>query len=45
MKKKRKKSILTSHTYDETVAKKLIQDIKELYYPALKAIYQKLLKE
>ncbi|WP_374049156.1 hypothetical protein [Neobacillus sp. OS1-32] len=27
------------------MAKKLIQDIKELYYPALKAIYQKLLKE
>lgn len=35
---------LTSHTYDEAVAKKLIRDIRELYYPALKAIYQKLLE-
>ncbi|MBL4953475.1 nucleotidyltransferase substrate binding protein [Neobacillus sp. YIM B02564] len=35
---------LTSHTYDEAVAEKLIGDIRKLYYPALKAIYQKLLE-
>lgn len=36
---------LTSHTYDEAVAEKLVGDIREHYYPALKAVYQKLLEE
>jgi nucleotidyltransferase substrate binding protein (TIGR01987 family) len=36
---------LTSHTYDEAIAKKLVNDIRERFYPALKAIYEKLLEE
>lgn len=36
---------LTSHTYDEAVAEKLVNEIKQKYYPAIQSIYEKLLKE
>jgi nucleotidyltransferase substrate binding protein (TIGR01987 family) len=36
---------LTSHTYDEAVAEKLVTEIKQKYYPAIQSIYEKLLKE
>lgn len=36
---------LTAHTYDEELAKKMVQDISHIYYPELKKLYEKLAKE
>ena len=36
---------LTVHTYDEELAKKMVQDISRIYYPELKKLYEKLAKE
>lgn len=36
---------LTTHTYDEALAKKFVGEITESYVPAFKALYDKLLKE
>ena len=36
---------LKVHTYDEELAKKLVQDISAIYYPQLKKLYEKLTKE
>ena len=36
---------LTVHTYDEELAEKMVKDIAEVYYPELKKLYDKLLKE
>jgi nucleotidyltransferase substrate binding protein (TIGR01987 family) len=36
---------LTTHTYDEALAEKFVKNIKELYFPAFKSFYEKLLKE
>lgn len=36
---------LTVHTYDEELAKKLVEDISTIYYPQLKKLYEKLVKE
>ncbi len=35
---------LSVHTYDEDTAKKIIDDIKNLYFPQLKKFYNKLLQ-
>ena len=36
---------LTVHTYDEILAKKITNEIIDLYFPELKKLYEKLLKE
>lgn len=36
---------LTVHTYDEKLAEKMINDIVKIYYPELKKLYDKLVKE
>lgn len=36
---------LTVHTYDEDLAKKMVEDISTIYYPQLKKLYEKLAKE
>ena len=36
---------LTVYTYDEELAKKLVEDISAIYYPQLKKLYEKLAKE
>jgi len=36
---------LTAHTYDEELAKKFVEKIREDYVPMLKALYDKLLEE
>ena len=36
---------LTVHTYDEELAKKMVEDISTIYYPQLKKLYEKLAKE
>jgi nucleotidyltransferase substrate binding protein (TIGR01987 family) len=36
---------LTTHTYDEVIAKKMTKDIKEIYLPEIKILYEKLEKE
>ena len=36
---------LTVHTYDEKLAEKMVKDIAEIYYPELKKLYDKLVKE
>ncbi|MBN2897433.1 MAG: nucleotidyltransferase substrate binding protein [Clostridia bacterium] len=33
---------LTVHTYDEKMAKKMLDDIIQVYYPSLRALYEKL---
>ncbi len=35
----------TVHTYDEALAKKMVEDVKNVYFPALEALYDKLRKE
>ena len=36
---------LTVHTYDEKLAQKMVKDITETYFPELKKLYEKLIKE
>lgn len=36
---------LTSHTYDEQIATRVVNDIKDKYYPALKQVYNYFKKE
>jgi nucleotidyltransferase substrate binding protein (TIGR01987 family) len=36
---------LTVHTYDEDMAKKMVNDIMKLYFPELKKLYDKVVKE
>lgn len=36
---------LTVHTYDEEMAKKMVEDIIQIYYPELRKLYEKLIKE
>ncbi len=36
---------LTVHTYDEKLAKKMAEDIVQIYFPELKRLYEKLAKE
>lgn len=36
---------LTSHTYDDQLAEKLVKEIKQEYIPILKSLYNKLKKE
>ncbi len=36
---------LTVHTYDEKLAKKMTEDIVQIYFPELKKLYEKLVKE
>ena len=36
---------LTVHTYDEEMAKKMVEDIVIIYFPELKKIYERLSKE
>ncbi|WP_269140715.1 nucleotidyltransferase substrate binding protein [Radiobacillus kanasensis] len=36
---------LTTHTYDEELAEKLVKEIQELFQPMLRNLYEKLLKE
>ena len=36
---------LTSHTYDQVLAEKLVIEIKEQFLPLLRNLYEKLLKE
>jgi len=36
---------LTVHTYDEKLAEKMVKDIIQNYYPELKKLYDKLVKE
>ncbi|MBM7560907.1 nucleotidyltransferase substrate binding protein [Fusibacter tunisiensis] len=36
---------LTVHTYDEDMAKKMVNDIIKLYFPELKKLYDKVVKE
>lgn len=36
---------LTVHTYDEELAKKMVEDISCIYYPELRKLYEKLAKE
>ena len=35
----------TVHTYDEALAKKMVNDIVLIYFPELKKLYEKLAKE
>ncbi len=36
---------LTVHTYDEEIAKKMVDDIAKVYFPEIKKLYHKLVKE
>lgn len=36
---------LTVHTYDDDMAKKMLNDIIKVYFPELEKLYNKLLKE
>lgn len=36
---------LTVHTYDETLADKMVKAVISIYFPQLKSMYEKLLKE
>ncbi|ABR46432.1 nucleotidyltransferase substrate binding protein, HI0074 family [Alkaliphilus metalliredigens QYMF] len=36
---------LTVHTYDEKLARKMVDDIAKVYFPELKKLYHKLVKE
>lgn len=36
---------LTVHTYDAVLAKKMVDDITKVYFPELKKLYHKLVKE
>jgi nucleotidyltransferase substrate binding protein (TIGR01987 family) len=36
---------LTKHTYDENLAKKIVDDIVNIYFPKLKKMHDKLEKE
>ena len=36
---------LTVHTYDEKMAKRMVKDIIDIYFPELKKFYEKLIKE
>ncbi len=36
---------LTTHTYDEALTKKLVKDIRDDFFPALRSLYEKLEKE
>lgn len=36
---------LTTHTYDEAFAEKLVGEIKQLYFPIFKSLYDKLSEE
>jgi nucleotidyltransferase substrate binding protein (TIGR01987 family) len=36
---------LTTHTYDEALAEKFVVEIRQLYFPAIKKLYEKLLEE
>lgn len=36
---------LTVHTYDEKLAKKMVEDIARLYFPELEKLYGRLVKE
>ena len=36
---------LTTHTYDEELAVKMVEDIKNVYLPEMKKLYNKLLEE
>lgn len=36
---------LTTHTYDEELAEKLVKEIKDNYYPALQKMHERLSKE
>ncbi len=36
---------LTVHTYDNQLAEKMLTDINEIYFPELKELYQRLVKE
>lgn len=36
---------LTVHTYDEVLAKKMLEDIRDTYFPQLRELYHKLNKE
>lgn len=36
---------LTVHTYDDKLAEKMVKDIVQIYFPELKKLYEKLIKE
>lgn len=36
---------LTTHTYDEALAKEFVEEITQIYLPAIKVLYEKLLEE
>ncbi len=36
---------LTVHTYDKEMSKKMVKDIREIYFPELEKLYNKLSKE
>jgi nucleotidyltransferase substrate binding protein (TIGR01987 family) len=36
---------LTAHTYDEALSEKFVGEIRELYFPEIKKLYEKLSKE
>ncbi|WP_333860239.1 nucleotidyltransferase substrate binding protein [Clostridium sp.] len=36
---------LTVHTYDDRLAEKMVKDIVRIYFPELKKLYKKLIKE
>jgi len=36
---------LTTHTYDEELAETFVKDIKQVYVPIFKSLYEKLVKE
>ncbi|MDT9755475.1 nucleotidyltransferase substrate binding protein [Heyndrickxia coagulans] len=36
---------LSTHTYDEAFAEKFVEEIKHVYFPAFRSLYEKLLKE
>lgn len=36
---------LTMHTYDDKLAEKMVRDIVQIYFPELKKLYEKLIKE
>ncbi|HBN96326.1 MAG TPA: hypothetical protein DDZ66_08490 [Firmicutes bacterium] len=35
----------TVHTYNKELAKQMVKDIEEIYFPELEKLYNKLLKE
>jgi nucleotidyltransferase substrate binding protein (TIGR01987 family) len=36
---------LTTHTYDEALAEKFVEEIRQLYFPAMKKLYERLSEE